>query len=71
MRSTWYTKHRIDKMIVLKKRGVVLVAKDGKYSLWGLSGKYLIYLGNDTPQREHLMFVSKLRSRRWLRQEGQ
>ena len=31
----------------------------------------IYYLGNDTPQREHLTFVSKLRSRRWLRQEGQ
>jgi hypothetical protein len=48
------------------KKGVVLITKTRKVRTTHKKIIDIYYLGNDTPQREHLTFVSKLRPRKWL-----
>ena len=69
MRNTSYIKHRIDEMISIEGLRGIGSERRRAWAERKIIGIY--YLGNDTPQREHMMCVSKLRPKRWLRQEGQ
>lgn len=70
MRNTWYIKW-IDEIISIleEMRSTTSIGSERRER--AEREMIDIYLGNDTPQREHLTSVSKLRSGRWIRQGEQ